>query len=60
MADNIQLIATVLGIVSIIITILLTAKHSERVSEKRLVRIETFLMLCCNKLEIPIDEINNG
>ena len=56
--DNVQLIATVLGVVSIIITIVKTARHSEQVNEKRLVRIETFLMLCCKKLDIPIDQIN--
>ena len=56
--QDIQFIYTLLGIVSIIITVIATAKHAEAKSESRLVRIETFLMQCCKKLDIPIDKIN--
>lgn len=57
--DDLQLVATVVGVVGIIVTIVATSRHNERVTERRLVRIETFLMLCCDKLDIPTDRIND-
>ena len=43
---DLQFIYILVGIVSTIVTVILTAKHAEMKSEKRLVRIETFLMQC--------------
>ena len=55
---DLQFIYILVGIVSTIVTVILTAKHAEMKSEKRLVRIETFLMQCCHKLHIRTDNLN--
>ena len=56
--SDLQFIYILGGIVSTILTVIITAKHAEMRSERRLVRIETFLMQCCKKLDIPISHLN--
>lgn len=60
-----QTIYYTVGVVSIMLTIVATHRHAEReykkdvvMFEKRMARIETFIMLCCKKLDIPTHDIN--
>lgn len=66
MGENMQYIYYGMGVVSILFTIITTHRHSEQQYkktivefEKRMVRIETFVMMCCKKLDVPTHDINN-
>lgn len=66
MGVDLQYIYYGLGVISIIFTIVTSQRHTEKQNaltmakfEKRMVRIETFLMLCCKKLDIPTYDIND-
>lgn len=58
MPAELQYVYYAAGVVSIIFTIITTQQHAEKKFEKRMVRIETFLMLCCRELKIPTHDIN--
>ena len=57
-AEYMQYIYYACGVISIILTIITTTRHSEQRFEKRMTRTEPLLMMCCKKLEVPIDDIN--
>ncbi len=59
MPENMQYFYYAAGVISIIITIITTSSRAEKEFEKRMTRIETFLMLCCRELKIPFDDINS-
>lgn len=40
-------------------TVMMSSVHAERKFEKRMVRIETFLMQCCERLGVPTKDINS-
>jgi len=58
MPENMQYIYYACGVLSIIFTVIQSNKQSEQRFEKRITRTETLLMMCCKKLNVPMDDIN--
>lgn len=59
MDQTLNLVATGVSVLALIIAIVKTSTDNERKLEKKLTRIETLLVIVCDKLKIPIDQLNN-